>query len=109
MKNPDYFYKCRILRCVDGDTVDAEVDTGFYNKSTIRFRLYGINTPERGRTGYREATEALESMLLDKDVRVQSTKTGKFGRFLGTFYVDDRDINAEMILLGHAVPYMKDK
>ena len=40
-------YKCKILRIVDGDTVDVDVDLGFgiwMHKE--RVRLLGIDTPE---------------------------------------------------------------
>ena len=40
-------YKCKILRVVDGDTVDVDIDLGFgiwMHKE--RVRLLGIDTPE---------------------------------------------------------------
>jgi micrococcal nuclease len=111
--NPDYRYRCKITRCVDGDTVDAEVDLGFNTYQRIRFRLWGINTPERGRSGYREATEFLETFVSDNPVTVQSRKTGKFGRWLGEFFVDVNgetiNMNDLMIESGHAQPYMRDR
>ena len=39
-------YNAKVLRVVDGDTVDALVDLGFSVHRKIRVRLYGINTPE---------------------------------------------------------------
>ena len=41
-----YEYRCKILRVIDGDTVDVDIDLGFgvwMNKE--RIRLYGIDTP----------------------------------------------------------------
>ena len=42
-----YEYKVRIVKVVDGDTVDVEIDLGFdvWLKNQ-RVRLYGIDTPE---------------------------------------------------------------
>ena len=40
-------YNCKIVRVVDGDTVDVNIDLGFglwIHKE--RIRLYGIDTPE---------------------------------------------------------------
>ena len=40
-------YKCKLVRVVDGDTVDVDIDLGFgvwLRKQ--RIRLYGIDTPE---------------------------------------------------------------
>ena len=42
-----YEYRVKILRVVDGDTVDVDIDLGFgvwMHKE--RVRLYGIDTPE---------------------------------------------------------------
>ena len=42
-----YEYKCKILRVVDGDTVDIDIDLGFgmwMHKE--RVRMMGIDTPE---------------------------------------------------------------
>ena len=42
-----YEYKCKILRVVDGDTVDVDIDLGFgvWLKNE-RVRMMGIDTPE---------------------------------------------------------------
>ena len=56
----DYAYRAKLVRCVDGDTADLEVDLGFNLTAKIRGRLTGVNTPERGQADYREATEVLE-------------------------------------------------
>ena len=42
-----YEYRCKIVRVVDGDTVDVDIDLGFgvwLHKE--RVRLHGIDTPE---------------------------------------------------------------
>ena len=42
-----YEYKCKILRVIDGDTVDVDIDLGFgvwMHKE--RIRILGIDTPE---------------------------------------------------------------
>ena len=42
-----YEYRCKILRIVDGDTVDVDIDLGFgmwIHKE--RVRIYGLDTPE---------------------------------------------------------------
>ena len=42
-----YEYKCKIVRVVDGDTVDVYVDLGWYTfRCGERIRLYGVDTPE---------------------------------------------------------------
>ena len=42
-----YTYSCKILRIVDGDTVDVDIDLGFgVWMHRERVRMYGIDTPE---------------------------------------------------------------
>ena len=41
-----YEYNAKVLRVVDGDTVDVLIDVGFSTFKKERVRLHGINTPE---------------------------------------------------------------
>ena len=42
-----YEYKCRIIKVVDGDTIDVDIDLGFnITLSNQRIRLQGVDTPE---------------------------------------------------------------
>ena len=39
-------YKCKLVKVVDGDTVDVDIDLGFgVWLQNQRIRLYGIDTP----------------------------------------------------------------
>ena len=55
-----YEYKATIVRVVDGDTVDVDIDLGFdtwlHNQ---RIRLYGIDTPECRTRNKREKAHGL--------------------------------------------------
>ena len=103
-----YEYKCKIVKVIDGDTVDVDIDLGFgvwLHKE--RIRLYGIDTPE-SRT--RDLVEkkygnmakdlvltfmpvgSIQTLITEKD------KSGKFGRILGKFLVYDKKTDREMHL-----------
>ena len=42
-----YEYQCKVVKVVDGDTVDVDIDLGFgVWLRDERVRLYGIDTPE---------------------------------------------------------------
>ena len=116
-----YEYKCKILRVIDGDTADVDIDLGFgvwMKKQRIRFA--GIDTPE-SRTRdlvekkYGNAAKAyVQSYLPDGSDQILITEkdaTGKYGRILGKFKVFDSRSDAwtilnDMMVEDHmAVPY----
>ena len=112
-----YQYKAKLIRVVDGDTVDAMIDCGFSTFKKERIRLYGIDTPEC-RTRDKEekarglaAKARLEELIAEGDnefiVETSIDKKGKYGRILGEFLsLDDRtNINELMIHKHNAVSY----
>ena len=115
-----YEYKCKILRVVDGDTVDVDIDLGFgmwMHKE--RVRMMGIDTPEsRTRDLVEKAfglasKERLKELLPVGSMSILKTeidksgedKKGKFGRILGDFFIEDRRATDILIEEGHAVAY----
>ena len=104
-----YQYKCKVLRVIDGDTVDCSVDLGFRISMEMRFRLFGINAPEM-RTEAGKASRAKLLALMPEGseliVNTNKDKKEKYGRYLGTFIDSDgHDINVQMVLSGHAEVY----
>jgi len=120
-----YHYQVKLLKVIDGDTVDVDVDLGFdVWMRNQRIRLHGIDTPE-SRTRDREekrfgirakqhlshmiATEIEHGPLVGADTKkqisLQSLGRGKFGRILGVLFVDGVNVNEKMIEDHHAVAY----
>ena len=92
-----YTYRAKVVRCVDGDTVDFNVDLGFDVFIKIRTRLVGVNTLERGHAEYKSATRWVEDLLKSQEdedgyVEIKTGKTGKYGRWL----VDIEGVNKVM-------------
>ena len=81
-----YQYQVEIKKWIDGDTLEAVVDLGFYVSILVRFRIIGIDTPERGEQNYREATDAANKLYPPgTKIVVKTEKTGprdKYGRWL---------------------------
>jgi len=87
-----YKYKAKLIKIIDGDTLDVLVDLGFGIFHKIRLRLIGINTPEIfGRHVKEEKPlglkfkHKLEEILSSEDefiVRTYKDKKGKYGRYL---------------------------
>ena len=62
----EYRYRATLRRVIDGDTVDCDVDLGFEIIAVERFRLLGINAPEKRKPTYDAgiaAKQHLESLL----------------------------------------------
>lgn len=103
---PLYFYNAIVLRWIDGDTVDLSVDLGFNVWIKERFRLAGIDTPERGKPGYMEATEFVKQLASSGTrVVVESNLKDKYGRYLATIYIGDTTINQELLTSKYAKAY----
>lgn len=99
------FEYATIVNVVDGDTCDIEVDLGFSVKVKHRFRLAGINTPERGQPGWQEAKDYL-ARFARMACAIDVTKLDKYGRYLAEIRVDTIHVNQTMLDLGLAVPYI---
>ena len=109
-----YRYKVNVVKVVDGDTVDVDIDLGFgmsYKKQ--RVRMVGIDTPE-SRTRdlvekkFGKASKAhLKSILESGDIELVSHDKGKFGRILGDLFIGSStfSVNQQMINDHHAVAY----
>jgi micrococcal nuclease len=97
-----YEYKSKVVRVVDGDTIDLDVDLGFYLTSRIRVRLLDVNTPElRGES--REAAQDAKRLVeewcpVGSTVQVETTKTGKYGRWLAQVTLPDGLGNLNQLL-----------
>jgi len=115
-------YDVVVIKVVDGDTVDVDINLGFgvWLKDE-RVRIMGIDTPE-SRTSDRvedlfgEAAKARLKELMHDGGKLITTEDkdgedmkGKFGRILGDFYVehDGKKERVTDILIeeGHCVPY----
>ena len=115
-----YEYKCKVLRVVDGDTVDVDIDLGFgmwMHKE--RVRMMGIDTPESRTRDKVEKTFGLASKARLKELlpigsisilkteidRSGEDSRGKFGRVLGDFLIEDKRATEILVEEGHAVAY----
>jgi len=120
-----YEYKCNIVKVIDGDTVDIDIDLGFGMwMLDERVRIMGIDTPESrtrdlvekkfGLAAKKRLKELLgKSAVLATQVNKNGEDMkGKFGRILGDFNVYDattdswRKSGEVLISEGHAVAYL---
>ncbi|MFM9196651.1 MAG: thermonuclease family protein [Planctomycetia bacterium] len=82
----------------DGDTVTCIDEANRPQK----IRLVGIDSPEFNQPFGREAAAALRQKLAGGRVRVEGDARDQHGRLLGTLWVDERNINRELVAEGWA-------
>ena len=114
-----YEYRCKVLKVIDGDTVDIDIDLGFGTWiRNERVRIMGIDTPESRTSNDIEkkfglaAKSRLQELLGETAIlKTQVNKKGedmkgKFGRILGNFATEDGRVCADILCEeGHAVTY----
>jgi len=88
----------RVETVHDGDTVTC-IDT---EGRPQKIRLVGIDAPEFDQPHGRAALSALAAKLAGGRVRVDGTAHDQHGRLLGTLWLDDRNLNRELVAEGHA-------
>ena len=110
--NTTYYYNCTLVRVIDGDTIDVDIDLGFSTTLTKqRVRLAGIDTPESRTRNLAEKALGLKAKerlieLCGAKLQLKSLGKGKYGRIIGIPYtVDGDDICQILIKEGHAVEY----
>ena len=116
-----YEYRVKkVLKVVDGDTIDVDIDLGFDISFTSRVRLAGIDTPE-SRTKDKEekvlgleVKDRLKTLISTANTVVIRTEkmnsSEKYGRILGWLFLDgaEKSVNEALIADGYAWGYMGD-
>ena len=97
----------KVTRVYDGDTVKAQG-----HDITIKVRLVGIDAPETskkkrepGQPFSNKATRYLAGLILNRTVDIKGYGMGPYSRILGVIYLDDKNINLEMVKAGLAEVY----
>jgi len=92
----------KVVRVSDGDTIVVLVD-----HRQVKVRLHGIDTPERAQPWGRQATKALAHLVAGRVVEVEQTDTDRYERVVGKVFVDQLDVNRQLVADGHAWVYRK--
>ena len=115
------FRVTKIVKVLDGDTIDVLIDLGFDLYKKERVRIAGVDTPEKRTRDLEEKAlgidatnwlkEQLENTIQGNDELTIRTElkggVGKYGRLLGWLYIGDnkKSINEQMISQGYAWAY----
>ena len=115
------FRVTKIVKVLDGDTIEVLIDLGFDLYKKERVRIAGVDTPEKRTRDLEEKELGIHATNWMKDKLTETIKgdeeltirtelkggTGKYGRLLGWLYVgeDAVSLNEKMITEGYAWSY----
>lgn len=105
-------YTVDVVRVLDGDTVDVDVQIWPGLRQRIRVRVAGVDTPEihtrrpcEKQAGY-EAKRFVEAWVQSGGVMLDQVTLGKYaGRVVGHLRRGGRDLSADLLAAGLAQPY----
>lgn len=101
-----YTYKAKVVRWIDGDTLQVEVDLGFYVKTIQKIRLARIDAPEMNNTvAYRERqakhARAVAKKFCPEDaiITITTTKQNKdqYARYIAEVTYNNTNISDYLI------------
>jgi endonuclease YncB( thermonuclease family) len=105
----------RVIKVYDGDTITIASKLPFKTSPVYRFpvRLNGIDAPEikgknileEEKTAAEESKKYLSNLILNKYIILKNIKNEKYGRILADVYLNDININEEMLKNRYAVNY----
>jgi micrococcal nuclease len=103
-----YEYKALVIRVIDGDTLDVDIDLGLDIRQKTRLRLFGIDAAERATELGKYAKLDLEVMFADNPnviVQTKKDKTEKYGRYLAVVLLPSGIVLNDWLLeKGYAKP-----
>lgn len=93
----------KVVGVADGDTITVLVD----GNREAKIRFAEIDAPEKGQPWGARSKQTLSGLVFGRDVRVQQMDVDRWGRIVGRVFVDDQDVNREMVVVGAAWVYRR--
>lgn len=93
----------RVVNVSDGDTVTILIN----DAETIKVRLSEIDAPEKNQPWGNKSKQALTVLISNQTVTVSAHGKDRYGRTLGTIYLNQKNINKLMVQNGEAWAYTK--
>lgn len=81
--------KEKVTKIIDGDTFET-------NRRKIPVRLEGVDTPEKRQPGYQDAKQALQKLILNKEVSIETVARDKFRRPIARVKLGNQSVNKAM-------------
>ena len=93
----------RVVGVHDGDTVTLLME----GNHQIKVRLAQIDAPELDQAFGQQSKKTLSEMVFNKTIKVEKETMDKYGRTVGTLFIEGINANKEQIKLGMAWVYRK--
>lgn len=94
----------KVIGITDGDTFKGLTE----DKKEIKYRIYGIDAPERKQAFGTKSKEYLSKLIFGKKVGVKVDSKDRYGRLIvWVFTPEGKDVSAEMLKAGMAWHYKK--
>ena len=105
-----------VTKVSDGDTIHITTP----EQTKLRVRLFGVDAPETAKISRQtgkinipgqpygdESMKALEQKIMGKNVKLDILDIDKYRRMVCMIYLDERNINLEMVREGHAEAFLE--
>jgi len=123
-----YYYRAKVNRVIDGDTLDLSIDLGFDLNLNIKARLQGINAPEISRPKSKDELQrglaakarvekwisdnSKDGFIIVKSHDGKQLKQEKYGRWLVeaysfNYHENQKPLNDILLEENMAVSFMK--
>lgn len=92
----DYFTGRYVIKKKGGTLIVIDGDTFWSKRHNNKIRIYGIDCPEKGESGYLEAKDYLYELLESSSLRVVKKGIDKYGRILADVFINRENIATKM-------------
>lgn len=97
-------FAAHVVGVVDGDTLDVMPSN---TRRTVRIRLDGVDTPERGEPFYQQARNLTRVSVFDRDVIVSGKDVDRYGRLVARIQVNGTDLSVSVVEAGLACHFLR--
>ena len=105
---PEILDGYQVLKVSDGDTINIQkVENGKFVGEIFRIRMYGMDAPEKTQDYGSESRQALEKLVIGKNLSVEVKNKDRYGRTVAIIYADGKNVNEEMVKTGNAWWYQE--
>ena len=82
----------KVTNVIDGDTFEVLPPWKWGDRSGIRVRPAGYNTPEEEQPGYREAKNRLKALISGKEVELKNFADIDYDRLVCDVYLNGKNL-----------------